>query len=573
MIATMDFQLEESQRHQRVINRFGHSEFAVLLILWIFATALNLTKPYHIDDTAHLETAQWIIREPWHPMSGQINWNENAEPIHLLNQPHLYFYLLAGWGAIWGFGELQMHLLQSFFTLVCIILTYRIAKIILPSRALLTTALLMLSPAFIVGQNLMADIPLLSFWLAFFYILLAPQFKSETCRFALAGFFAGCACLIKYSSLPLVLLMLLYLIIKRQFRLIWTVSIPATMLILWSCWNYFDYGSVHILARQSMPFSWSRLMEMTLSWLICLGAILPYSLIYFRRSFELQPEHFSTNAKWLMVIFSAPLFAALYVHRLPVSRTEKIFLFVFLANGIAICLALLWFFLRGLVEPGNRQQPAILLLYLWLAAGSSFIVLYAPFMATRHVLLVIVPISLLLARFVDRPSLAWRSAMLLLTASLSVGLGVSDWVWANFYKKEAAVIRRELPATANIYFTGHWGWQWYAKQNSMKQLEALNPQLEIGDYLVYPEAIHQQTLEKIPPDRQLTVQKNYTEPFSLLTLFSTRDGARFYRSSTQQAPWRTSLHPIPPIVVYRVEAKHKSPNTSAGDRQPPDPAP
>jgi len=320
-----------------------------------------------------------------------------------------------------------------------------------------------------------------------------------------------------------------------------------------------------MLGRRPIPFSWNELVQMSVSWLICLGAILPYSLIYFRGNSELRAKIFSSSVKWLVVILTAMFFAALHLHKLDVSRTEKIFLLLFFTNGIAIGLTLLWCVLGGWVQTCSQQQQALLLLSLWVAAGGSFTVLYAPFMATRYVLLVIVPISLLLARFVDRPSLAWRSAMLLLTASLSLGLGVSDWVWANFYKKEAAVIRRELPATANIYFTGHWGWQWYAKQNSMKQLEALNPQLEIGDYLVYPEAIHQQTLKKIPPDRQLTVQKNYNEPFSLLTWFSTRDYARFYQSSTQRAPWRTSLHSIPPIVVYRVEAKHKSPNTSAGD--------
>ena len=537
-------------------NLFEGRELAVLLLLWMFATALNLTKPYHIDDTGHLEIAQWIIREPWRPMSGQINWYQNTEPIHVLNQPHLYFYLLAGWGALWGFGEVPMHLLQSFFTLACIILTYRIAKIIVPSGALLTTALLMLSPAFVVGQNLMLDVPLLSLWLAFFYVLIAPQFESETRRFVLTGFFAGCASLIKYSSLPLTLLMLLSLIIKRHFRLIWTVSIPAMMLILWSCWNYLDYGSVHMLGRRPIPFSWNELMQMSISWLICLGAILPYSLIYFRRNSELRPKTFSSSVKWLVVIFTAMFFAALHLHKLNVSRTEKIFLLLFFTNGIAIVLTLLWCLLRDWFQIWSQQQQAILLLYLWVAAGGSFVVLYAPFMATRHVLLVIVPISLLLARFVNPPSLAWRSAMLLLTASLSLVLGVSDWTWANFYREKAVAIRRELPATANVYFTGHWGWQWYAKQNGMKQLEALHPQLEIGDYLVYPLAVDNQTLKNIPADRQLTVQKIYTEPFSLLTFFSTRDGARFYASDTQTAPWIISFNAIPPIVVFQVKAKH-----------------
>ena len=89
----------------------------------------------------------------------------------------------------------------------------------------------------------------------------------------------------------------------------------------------------------------------------------------------------------------------------------------------------------------------------------------------------------------------------------------------------------------------------------MKQLEALNPQLEIGDYLVYPVAMDNQTVKNIPTDRQLTLQKIYTEPFSLLTFFSTRDRARFYASDTETAPWIISFNAIPPIVVFQVTPK------------------
>jgi hypothetical protein len=71
--------------------------------------------------------------------------------------------------------------------------------------------------------------------------------------------------------------------------------------------------------------------------------------------------------------------------------------------------------------------------------------------------------------------------MLLLTASLSLVLGVSDWTWANFYREKAVAIQRELPATANVYFTGHWDWQWYAKQNGMKHRDTRRRQvLRVG---------------------------------------------------------------------------------------------
>lgn len=44
---------------------------AVLIALWLFCTALNFDKAFHIDDAGHLVIAQWIAHNPLHPMSGK----------------------------------------------------------------------------------------------------------------------------------------------------------------------------------------------------------------------------------------------------------------------------------------------------------------------------------------------------------------------------------------------------------------------------------------------------------------------------------------------------------------------
>jgi hypothetical protein len=102
----------------RLFGDTKKSDFAVLCLLWIFATAINFNKAFHVDDTVHLEIAKWIISNPLHPMLGAINWSQNTAPFHQLNQPHLYFYLLAVFGWLFGFSELATHLFQSFFTLL-----------------------------------------------------------------------------------------------------------------------------------------------------------------------------------------------------------------------------------------------------------------------------------------------------------------------------------------------------------------------------------------------------------------------------------------------------------------------
>lgn len=532
-------------------------EFVILFGLWLFATVININKAYHIDDTVHLETAQWILQHPLHPMSGKINWDQNAESIHVLNQPHLYFYMLAAYGFLFGFSEVAMHIFQSFFTFACILFIYLISRLIVSKHALFLTALLTSSPAFIVGQNLMVDVPLLSFWLAFYYLLIKSRVKSETQRLLLVGFIAGCACLIKYSSLPLILVMLVYIIIKRKLNLIWTISIPIGMLLLYSYFNYLDYGSIHILERPSQPFSLNDLRDMGLAWLVGLGSILAYSPLFFGNLWYTRKKlHWSIQiASILILLSSALIFLGIYIGKLDDSETSKYFLSpLFLGNGIACSLLLLYEFkknLRGFLLEANHS---ILILYLWLFSGALFIIFFSPFMATRHILLVIVPITLLLAHFIEiHHSFFWSVTAFLLSTFLALSLGISDLIWANYYREKAALIKSELPSKTNIYFSGHWGWQWYAKQNGMQQLEALNPQIQPGDYLVYPTGIAQQRLDRIPSNLYLKAIKKYIEPPSILTFFKT-DRARFYVSSFEDVPWVINRHPFDEIIVYQVQA-------------------
>ena len=133
----------------------------VLMCLWLVATGYNITKPYHIDDPAYMEIAQGIAQNPLRPMNGLLNWADFPEPIHKLNQPHLYFYLLAFHLKFFGETELSTHLFQSVFVLLGIFFFFKLAQVHGRDKALLLSVLLVFCPAFLVGQNLMVDIPLL----------------------------------------------------------------------------------------------------------------------------------------------------------------------------------------------------------------------------------------------------------------------------------------------------------------------------------------------------------------------------------------------------------------------------
>lgn len=257
----------------------GQRQEVWLIALWTIVTAYNLFKPYHIDDTTHLEIARWISTHPLHPMRGLLNWGGREGPIYYLNQPHLYFYLLALWGRLFGYSEAAMHTLQSLAALACILLFHRLARVLVGPMALWATAIVVLGPAFVVEQNLMVDVPLLGTWLAFFYPLIcrvASPYQHR--RYAVAALACAAALLIKYSSLVLLVILCLSLLLERRRNQFWTALIPLAALAAWSLFNVFDYGGVHILGR-SNDESHDGLLNEVKAWVLALGALTPLGLI------------------------------------------------------------------------------------------------------------------------------------------------------------------------------------------------------------------------------------------------------------------------------------------------------
>jgi hypothetical protein len=221
-----------------------------LFLAWSVITAYNLLKPFHIDDTAHLEIARWIAAHPLRPMSGLLNWSGTDEPINKTNQPHLYFYLMAVWGWLFGYSELAMHALQSIFAAICIVIFYLIARRLVPLHATWLAVIFVIGPAFVVEQNMMVDVPLCAVWLAFFGVLICKiGSNNQGARYASLGLLCSAAILIKYSSVVLFAILLISLIVERRGAQWWALLIPISSVALWSAFNLADYGRVHIFDR------------------------------------------------------------------------------------------------------------------------------------------------------------------------------------------------------------------------------------------------------------------------------------------------------------------------------------
>ncbi|WP_165961132.1 ArnT family glycosyltransferase [Qipengyuania sediminis] len=545
------------------MNKAGISQrksaFLWLAMLAAVVTAANLWKPYHLDDTAHLLIAQWIAENPLRPMSGILNWIGVDEPIHRTNQPHLFFYLMAGWGRLFGWSEPAQHALLALFSIACIALTYRLARGLVPEHALWVTALVVLSPAFVVSQNMMVDVPLLACWLWFFAALMGPASRrSGIGPYLSAALAASCAVLIKYSSLALLPILAFVILWDRRWRALPVVLLPVAVLGAWSVFNLADYGGVHILQRGGGSSDLLRPAKFAIAWVLILGGVTPLGLAWaashprFRRIGVLAA---SLAATALAAV------AALVALSLLSDEAADLFLWgLFAVNGslglaavVAGALAVLPGLRTRIGDQGDTRDRLILLL--WIAGGAGFYILLAPFSAVRH-LLTVLPAIVLLACLGMRAGLGPRTKRAALAASalLSAGIATADFRFAWFYKTQAARIAADLQASGlaqdrTIWTSGHWGWQWYANQAGFRQIDYRTSRPQPGDLFIEAVGVDRQ----FPKDRlALEPLRSVVQSSSRASLFCTARPIRFYLSGSRYGPWSLSMDCRQRIDIYRV---------------------
>jgi 4-amino-4-deoxy-L-arabinose transferase-like glycosyltransferase len=514
----------------------------ILILLWALLTAVNINKAYHIDDTFHLEAALWIHDHPATPMSGTINWKDNPTPIYTHNQPPLFFYLLALVISIVGTGEIPLHLFLSIFTFLALFLFDKLIDALKLKNRTLLLLLFGFSPALVVNQNLMTDVPLLALVLGSALFLLKAGEEKKTTGYIISALLMGMGLLIKYSVLPLLIVLLMVIIIRRDYKYLAVLLIPLGMLFLWSVWNYVEYGSVHFLDRPKSGLHINRLW----SFMAAVGsmAFFSASMLYgtWAKPF-VRAGIFIAFSLFLMLII---VFALGFVTE---PAVNNIFNVLFVLNGLMVFFLLVQLFVKQTKKDGLQPYLETNSFIIFLFAGSmaAFMVLFAPFMATRHILLILPFVLLFTPGLFEKAGKGINRFSLIVTVILGVFLGISDYKYAGYYRKMAARYTTS-PDTA-IWTAGHWGWQWYTSRHGLKQYETGSAKVRKGDLLIYPGNISRQEFEQ---DLKLEIIEKHWEEATPLTFFSGNNFASLYSSSVKIAPWTLSLQPIDTIYVCRV---------------------
>lgn len=523
----------------------------VILLLWVAITGIDLNKAFHIDDTFHLKAAQWIEHHPGSPMSGSVNWGMDPEPLHNFNQPPGFFYLVAITGHLFGYSEVPMHLMRSLFSLLALLCFHRLALHRAPRHALWLTALFAFCPAFMVNQGLMTDVPLLAMQLLGFNFLLVPGSGSKGLRYFLAALAFSAAVFIKYTTLPVLVVFPLVLALRKDWKYMAFALVPFGLLALWSLWNVNEFGVAHILSREDGDRSLRGAFTRTLSIFTAIGAVSPFVGAIALGCFQAWRRWLW--AAWLAVLIAFAAVAVLvYGMIMPEPVSDRLLSFGFTLNGLLLTGSAA----QAMPWKKWRDTPDRTALALWACGLVAFLALFAPMMATRHILLVLPPILLLLAPAFSAAGAKARGLALALTAVLGVLLTISDKEYADFYRDMPPRIARDLGSGHTVWTVGHWGWQWYTAQVGMRTYAYHGEQPQAGDVMVVPEEYDAQF---ISPSVLAVPLRRYEAQPTLGTFFNVGKFGGMYTSSFRKLPWSLSRSHHKVIHVYRVVAHGGSP--------------
>ncbi|MHA8065701.1 ArnT family glycosyltransferase [Aquirufa sp. ROCK2-A2] len=537
--------------HHRTFYDPSKSPMVYLIILWVVLTAFNINKAFHIDDAFHLEAAENIRLHPWKPMSSWINWEDSPTLMFNGNNPPFFFYLINFYQLLFGHSEVSLHLFLSVFTFLSLFYFYQLGQLLQVKSPLTMLSIFAFCPAFVVNQNVMLDIPILAISLGIMYYLLKGQKHDKFSYYIISAILLSFGIFIKYSLIPLFFVILWTIFITKNYQKSIVLIIPIILFLLWSLWNYIEFGQTHIYKILTKPKPEVQinilvsLRAKTVGFLGTLGSITTFTVIFIYSLIPKKEIRLLTLLACLFLVISIPL---VYFKQIEETIFNRLLNIIFILNGLILIGLLTFQSISSWLAKKNeylKSQEFVILIYV--TSVSAFLILIAPFNATRHTLLIIPFIILLGHKHFDYTKRILHKYVIAATVILATLLGISDWLIADFYRKNAQKIHLK---NATVWSIGHWGWQWYSKQAGML-IYAKNADFNVRneDYVVFPQHVHKQTLSK---EIGLDTIKIITEPSTIFTFFSGINKGTMYSSSHKIPAWSLSNSPIDTIFVCRV---------------------
>ena len=532
---------------EKAISPPRRSLLPLALVLAVILTGVNAVKPLHVDDTTYYLDAAQIAAHPFDPYGYVLLYFSDPLPaLHVLAPPVAPYW----WAAalrLFGDRPLLWKLWLFPFALLFVASLGSILRRFAPDAAALLLVLLVMSPVFLPGLNLMIDIPALALSLTALALFFRACDGDSTTLVVFAGVTAGLAMQTKYTAFLAPALLLAYALLQRKIRLGLSAAVVATLVFAaWETALVVRYGESHFLYHAGQGGnSYDTKLYLLGTLFPILGGVASWLILLALTVLRASRRRLLLAALLLAVPYLLVCFdwADLSPFDSQPTLSDALFGVVGLVVFLSVAVVA-WRVLRPapsepILSPFMPRGRIAWFLVFWFALELVGYFVLSPFPAVRRILGLTIAATLLIGHLANSSSLEpWRwnvlRGMAVATALLGLGFSGVDYLEARAEQQaaETAALRiRQQHPDADIWYTGYWGFQFYAEKAGMKQAVPRHPpddrglidlppsHFRKGDWLVVPHsAIPQQYLDFADEDRELMDEIAIADPVPLSTL-------------------------------------------------------
>ncbi len=537
------------------MNRTALVHAAPAVVLAAAALVPFLDKAFTVDDTIFLREAEHAVGDPLHPTAFEMVWSDAPARVAPTSGPVMAWLLVPA--ILAGGSERVAHLVQLVMLALALFATVSLGlRLGLAPRWAAASGLLLAATPALLGMagTAMADLPAMSLGVLGLERLVAWKQERRWHQAVLAAVMLGLAPLTR-SHLVLVLgvgaLLLAGEVLDPSGRrgIRWKpwlplLAAPAVAALVMLAVRDPAPGVTGLVATTSLTASWDRVPPNTVAfathWVLALPLALPWVL--------LRPLPV-LRRWWALALGTALMGALLWLARarLPLPAPYHV------APIAGLGVAVLWDILADAWRRRDRIQIA---LGLWLLIA---LVATPYFQVPSKFLLASAPAAaLLVAREMSERRGRVPLVILGVTGALGLALGVAvlraDAAFAGLGRgAAAALVAPQVAAGRTVWFTGHWGFQWYAEKAGGRIVTLTPPYPAPGDLVVVSRnseagyRINRMVLQDLRL-RYVGAVEDRTPGGRLMA-----DGAGFYSNGWGYLPWTWGEGVLDAFLVAQVE--------------------
>lgn len=577
------------------LARWGAPLFVAVVTVAVLLPFVD--RAFHIDDTVFLRVAQQIIKDPLKPYDLDYNWDLEPRTMWIVTQhPPLHSYIIAAIAIAADMGERTLHLSYLVIAVGCALLMYSLGRRFCAHPV--TAALLgIFAPAFLVSAtSVMADIPLLFFWLL---SIRAAVKYADTLRARwlwLAILSGTAAAMTKYFGMAIIPLLIVYVLPRphRSSGHLLALGLPFAVIFAWGLYAKAEKDIFHPLAAGANAVAYKQLnygyLEKAAAERGESGFTLEvWKTIAFLRTAAHTLSYLGWTAMWPVFLLPLAIRLRWWVTGLVVLITglavaiewqmillnpenkvvEARIMIPFAIGALAGALTIA---ICGASWLGKRDSDSMLL-GLWFFGTIVFAAFCNWTVNARVVLPAIFPAALLILRWIERfeqPRFFLNFARVATVPTLLIAMWVSfgDQAFANANRTFVQTwVRDQIAAGHRVFFVGHWGLQWYMEEEGAQPVDHSGQILRPGDLIVYP--AFNSYVQWVDVAGVRVAFEKYLNPFFIHTM---TDRAGFYTSGHACLPFNLSKDPVTgeyvadQFVVMKVLDENAMPTPSSPSR-------